>query len=523
MAATASIDGVELRYLLPDRPLSELVGDIKVSGIQLDSRRIRPGDLFLALPGVDQIDSNDGRNYILEAVAAGAVAVIAQGGWQDSNSVIERCQVPVLLVTNLVDQVSTIAGRFYGQPSKYLNVIGITGTNGKSTCAFLLTQLLNKAAVRTGVMGTLGYGVPGSEGADTASLTSSELTTLDAVENQKILAKLSTEGAKCVVMEVSSHGLDQGRVSGINMTGAVFTNLSRDHLDYHHTMADYMAAKQKLFMVEGLKFAVINADDECADSLLESVANSAHCLTYSTKVKTASIYAGDISLSTDGIAAKIITPWGEGRLRSRLIGEFNLSNLLAVIAVAGAMGVGFSEIINLIPELHAVAGRLEVVSGAAGPLAIVDYAHTPDALALTLGALHSATGIKGGNLWCVFGCGGERDKGKRPRMAAVAERLADIVVVTSDNPRTESEKNIIDDILAGASRPFHKIEDRAEAIRFAIVRAQPNDTVLIAGKGHETYQIKGKTRLPFDDAAQVRLALHSRAANDKDGDKNCMS
>lgn len=202
------------------------------------------------------------------------------------------------------------------------------------------------------------------------------------------------------------------------------------------------------------------------------------------------------------------------------MGEFNLSNLLAVIGVAGATGIDFDETLRVVSELHAVAGRMEVVSGRTGPLAIVDYAHTPDALALTLGALQSVTQHRGGKLWCVFGCGGERDKGKRPKMAAVAGQLADIVVVTSDNPRTESAKSIINDILAGAVKPFHNIEDRAEAIQFAIARAQPEDTVLIAGKGHETYQLRGETRLPFNDATQARLALHRRSGNGNTGDAN---
>ncbi|RLA44311.1 MAG: UDP-N-acetylmuramoyl-L-alanyl-D-glutamate--2,6-diaminopimelate ligase [Gammaproteobacteria bacterium] len=515
----------ELRHLLPDEGLSDAVGHLEISGIQLDSRNIEPGDLFIAVPGAapgiaapgaGQHNNTDGRMFIIEAIAAGAVAVIAeQTGWQEDwqEGIALDCPVPVLLIAELAKNVSAIAGRFYGEPSNHVNVIGVTGTNGKTTCTQLLAQLFNHLDVPAGVIGTLGYGMADAE-LSSLEMTATGLTTPDAVLGQQILADMYARGAGYVAMEVSSHGLDQGRINGIRMRGAVFTNLSRDHLDYHGAMADYFSSKKKLFAQPGLQFAVINVDDRAGVALTESLARHIKCYSYSVADSSASVFADAVSLSGHGLEADIVTPWGKARLRSRLIGEFNLSNLLAVIAVACATGLQLGDVVDAVAKLRPVAGRLEVVSDDSRPLVIVDYAHTPDALEKVLATLGPTTrNTAGSKLWCVFGCGGERDRGKRPEMGAVAERLADEVVVTSDNPRGEAPAKIISDILAGASRPFHSIEDRAEAIHFAIVHAAPADTVLIAGKGHEEYQITGDNRLPFVDAAQARLALRSRDAD----------
>ena len=518
MAAMESRCAVELRHLLPEEVLSDAIGCLEISGIQLDSRKIRPGDLFIALPGkaapgAGQDNNTDGRTFISQAVAAGAVAVLAeQIGWQEDcqKGTALDCSVPVVLIAELAANVSAIAGRFYGEPTDHVNVIGVTGTNGKTTCTQLLEQLFRQLNVPAGVIGTLGYGMADAE-SSSLEMTTTGLTTPDAVLSQQILADMYARGARYVAMEVSSHGLDQGRINGVRMRAAVFTNLSRDHLDYHGAMADYFASKEKLFAQPGLQFAVINVDDGAGVSLTASLAKNIKCYSYSVTDSSASVFADAVSLSGHGLEANIVTPWGKARLRSRLIGEFNLSNLLAVIAVACATGLQLGDVVDAVAKLRPVAGRLEVVSDDLRPLVIVDYAHTPDALKKVLTTLGPTTrNTAGGKLWCVFGCGGERDRGKRPEMGAVAERFADEVVVTSDNPRGEAPAAIISDILAGASRSLHSIEDRAEAIHFAIVHSAPADTVLIAGKGHEDYQLTGDNRLPFVDAAQARLALRSR-------------
>ena len=521
-------DGVTLGDLLSgiditECVLSDALKHLEVTGLQLDSRKIRPGEIFIAVPGFDRSNPSDGRSFIVEAVANGAVAVLAeQVDWQESwkDNPAAECSAPLILISDLSGQISGIAGEFYGQPSNHIKVIGITGTNGKTTCSHLLAQLFNGLDLRTAVLGTLGYGVPGGElsarsGSSSnlaqGDLISTNLTTPDAIATQKILAELLAESVANVAMEVSSHSLDQGRVNDVHMRGAVFTNLSRDHLDYHGSMKEYLLAKQKLFAAKGLEFALINIDDPAGPALLESIDSKVKCYTYSLSDSAASIYASSVRLSAQGLTADIDTPWGKTHLKSRLIGEFNLANILAVIGIACASGLDLEEVARAVAELLPIAGRLEVLDAGIGPTVVIDYAHTPDALSKALGALRTINDQTGaGKLWCVFGCGGDRDKGKRPEMAAVAEQLADEVVVTSDNPRNETAEAIIDDILVGAQRAFHRIEDRAEAIRFAISQAGQGGTVLIAGKGHEDYQITGDKRLPFSDSAHARLALRSR-------------
>ncbi|MBV1931599.1 MAG: UDP-N-acetylmuramoyl-L-alanyl-D-glutamate--2,6-diaminopimelate ligase [Porticoccaceae bacterium] len=576
MAAQKNTAVMTLRDLLPDMEMmaesvilprtvsAESVAEIGVSGLQLDSRKVRPGDVFIAVPGFDQNKPVDGRQFIGQALAAGAVAVLAEHeAWSEqalkqdgleqdeTRQALPEYGVPVVLIAGLVSQISSIAGRFYDQPSEHMRVIGITGTNGKTTCSHLLAQLFNQLKVTAAVIGTLGYGVSdrlapksGGSGGDNAEsqsagglinrdltnrglvnkdLISTGLTTPDAVLSQAILADMRAADVACVAMEVSSHSLDQGRISGVRVAGAVFTNLSQDHLDYHGTMAAYLAAKEKLFQMPGLEFGVINVDDPAGLALVEALDSSIKVYTYSLSAdsftaKDSAVYVSNIRYSAQGIEADVVSPWGEARIQSRLVGEFNLSNLLAVMTTACASGLAFDQVMPALSQLRPVPGRLEVINEGSGPRVVIDYAHTPDALSNTLSALrYTATSSSGASskdssakLWCVFGCGGDRDKGKRPAMAAVAGELADEIVVTSDNPRNEAPENIIDDILSGANRLFHRIEDRAEAIAFAISHAEPQDTVLIAGKGHEDFQINGESRLPFSDAAQARLALRHR-------------
>ncbi len=566
MAVEKSTAIVALRDLLPDRQITaesvifppnvnvESVAEMGVCGLQLDSRKIQPGDVFIAVPGFDQNKPVDGRQFIPQALAAGAVAVLAESeAWAEHAGLIqgETCQTlseygaPVVLITDLASQISSIAGRFYDHPSERMQVIGITGTNGKTTCSHLLTQLLNKLKIKTAVIGTLGYGVPdgltlesresdsnnserqsGKRLMSNKGLVDTGLTTPDAVFSQAVLAEMRSADVDCVVMEASSHSLDQGRISGVRVAGAVFTNLSQDHLDYHGTMAAYLAAKEKLFHMSNLEFGVINVDDPAGLALYKTRDGGVKTYIYSLRAdnlvaKDRSVYATNIRASAQGVEADVVSPWGEGHIQSCLVGEFNLSNLLAVMTTACASGLPFDEVVPALSELRPVPGRLEVINPGAGPRVVIDYAHTPDALSNTLTALRNTAASSSrassegsrSKLWCVFGCGGDRDKGKRPAMAAIAGELADEVVVTSDNPRNEAPETIIEDILSGATRLFHSIVDRAEAIAFAISQAGYQDTVLIAGKGHESVQIRGESRLPFSDAAQARLALRHREAD----------
>lgn len=492
---------------LPAGWAGEALAALEIKGLQLDSRKITPGDLFIALPGFDRHRSSDGRRYLDQAVAAGAVAVFVEAeGW----AALAKASypVPVIPVPQLSRRVSGIAATFYARPSERLNVIGITGTNGKTTCSHLLAQLFNRLDVRTAVLGTLGYGVPGSP----SGLVDTGLTTPDAIATQAILAELLDAGVSTVAMEISSHGLDQGRIESVRLRGGVFTNLSRDHLDYHGSMSAYRAAKARLFQTPNLEFAVINLDDAAGREILAGLRQGIRCYGYSLGNPQAALWLRTIRHTEEGVEAELTSPWGEGLLRSGLIADFNLSNLLAVIAAACASGLPFEQVISAASTLRPVAGRLEVINSDKGPRVVVDYAHTPDALEKVLGALRSASRRESqpGQLWCVFGCGGDRDPGKRAEMGAVAARLADRVVITSDNPRGESPAAIMAAIAQGAGTAAVCIEERAEAIRHAITRAAEHDIVLIAGKGHENYQITGQRRLPFSDAAQARLALGSR-------------
>lgn len=510
--------------IMPGRPLSELlsekwlpsdVGDATVTGLCLDHRRLVPGDLFIAVPG----HSSDGRRFIQEAITAGATAVL-----KEAESENERIgwvgPVPVIPYSGLVKQVSQIAGEFFKQPSRGLQVVGVTGTNGKSTCTHLIAQLNALLGHPAAVVGTLGYGLVDSGSGTVRDLVATGLTTADPVANQRILAELKASGADVVAMEVSSHSLDQHRVAGVTFEIALFTNLTRDHLDYHGDMEAYGRAKKTLFLQPGLRHRVINIDDAFGRDLAKEFQRrkTPATWTYSLADDQADLCLHDVQHLPTGVEARVITPWGEGELSTSLLGDFNLSNLLGVIAVCCAQGAKLDEVLKAVPALKPVAGRMEKVSGAAQLNVIVDYAHTPDSLEQALKALRAHVR---GRLICVFGCGGDRDRGKRPLMGAIAEKLADCVIVTSDNPRTETQKNIAADIRGGLDHPEAAlfIDDRGEAINQAVRLAQSGDCVLIAGKGHETYQQVGENRLPFSDVKQARLALrNARAASE--GGKN---
>lgn len=464
---------------------------VPVTGLAVDSRKVKPGDLFLAYPG----EHADGRRFVDKAIGAGAAAVL----WDSRGFKWKSAwKLPNLGVPELRTHIGDIAGHFHGHPSRHLWVTGVTGTNGKTSCSHWIAQSLSRLGRKTAVIGTIGSGFPGA-------LEPALNTTPDAVTLQAQLADFRTRGAEACAMEVSSHGIEQGRVGGVEFDVALFTNLSRDHLDYHKTMEDYAAAKAKLFHWPQLKHAIVNLDDVFGQQLARSIDRSrVNVLGYG--LGRGEIAGHRLDLSTRGLKLEITTPWGVAELDSPMIGGFNASNLLGVLGVLIMSDVPLRDAVEALSRVEPVPGRLQMVREPGAPLVVVDYAHTPDALEKALETLR-ATLSDEGRLHCVFGCGGDRDPGKRPLMGEVATRLADCTVITSDNPRSENPRAIIDEILAGA-HPNYAIEaDRATAILQAISGAAPQDVVLIAGKGHETYQEIGDRRLPFDDAEVAREIL----------------
>ena len=476
-------------------PLNQLLAQagssVLIRELTLDSRKVRPGDLFLAVPGLQQ----DGRAHIADAIARGAAAVAYEAEGAGDFSADGTVLVPV---RQLAGQLSAIAGRFYGEPSRSLHLAGVTGTNGKTSVSYLVAQALDRLGERCGIIGTLGTGFHGE-------LELGRHTTPDAIGVQANLANLRKQGARAVAMEVSSHGLAQGRVAALMFDVAVFTNLSRDHLDYHGSMEAYGEVKARLFSMPGLSCRVINLDDEFGRSLAATAAES-RLITYSLEDPSAYLYCPEARLEDDGIHARLITPQGERSLRSSLLGRFNVSNVLAAVGALLGMNYPLDEILAVLPELEGPAGRMQWLGGGDRPLIVVDYAHTPDALEKVLEALRPHTR---GKLLCLFGCGGDRDRGKRPLMAAAAERLADRVVVTDDNPRNEDPAQIRDEIGSGFKAPDRVlfIAGRGQAIARCIATSDAEDVLLLAGKGHEDYQEIMGERLPFSDLHQAASAL----------------
>jgi len=484
---------MSLGQLFPALTLVQAHADQQVTGIQLDSRSVSKGDLFVAVTG----SQDDGTRYIEDAVRRGAAAVAVDAAVAAH---LEVNAVPLIAVTDLKKQVSGIAARFYGEPSRQLQVVGITGTNGKTSCCYFIAQALAQLDVACGVVGTTGYGLLGQ-------LVKTHHTTPDAIVMQQILAQLVAQGCQVAALEVSSHGMDQGRVEAVAFDTAVFTNLSRDHLDYHGDMASYAASKAALFSLPGIAQAVINLDDPYGRQLARSLPDNITCHGYAIDHHEAAISVSGISCSAAGIKASLQTPWGEGILASTLLGRFNLENLLVVIAVLCAQGVSLARALGAVAQLQGVPGRMQRFGGNGLPLVVVDYAHTPDALRAVLEVLRE---LCEGELWCVFGCGGERDAGKRAMMGGVAENLADVLVLTNDNPRAEDPRQIIREIEAGLGKPGKAVVelDRARAIQLAVTNASAQDLVLIAGKGHEDYQEISGARVAFSDVEQVKQALN---------------
>jgi len=470
--------------------------------LTVDSRVMRRGDTFVAYPGENQ----DGRGYIPQAIAAGAASIL----WEPRGFKWNPAwRVPNRPISHLRASAGLIAAHVYAHPGSRMRMIGVTGTNGKTTCSQWIARALNERGQRTAVIGTLGYGM-------TARLRPLANTTPDAVWLQAQLARFAAAGAAAVSMEVSSIGLAQGRVTGVPFDVALLTNLTRDHLDYHRTMAKYKRAKAELFACESLTHAVLNLDDAFGVELAAGIKRRGlQVIGYGFDAangvsrRLPRITGRNFSSSAAGVRFDVSTPWGEASVASAVLGRHNASNLLATLAVLLACDIGLKEAVASLQRLGAVAGRMQRIGGGRRPLAVIDYAHSPDALENVLRTLRELTT---GELWCVFGCGGDRDRGKRPLMGAAASHLADRVIVTSDNPRFENPQGIINEIRRGVRGRCSVEPDRQRAIASALRGARRGDVVLIAGKGHEPYQEIRGVRHPFSDLGAARQALREARA-----------
>ena len=523
--------------------LDGAISAIPVNHLSIDSRAISKGDVFVALQGV----SVHGEVFIPAAIKKGAVAILSATTASDV-FVEYRDETPVIFIPHLEQYLSEIAGNFYHHPTKKVPVIGITGTNGKTSCAQIYAQLSAFNGSAVGVIGTMGYGacrphVSHNSSQDkgfqdkgfqdkssqnshasqsragqpgySLSLVSTGMTTPDAITAQSICDELlhsnnvsNTLGLESVVMEVSSHGLEQGRVSALDINSAIFTNLTHDHLDYHGDMVAYGNAKAKLFEMPTINLAIVNLDDEFSHELTKKIASTVRVISYSIDNANADLYLDNIRYGHSQLLADLYCNNEIYALSTPLIGRFNLSNLLAVLSVFSQQQ-NFSQVVASAQYLQPISGRMESVENQAGIQVVVDFAHTPDALDNVLQAVSEYVD---GEVYCVFGCGGDRDQSKRPLMAAVAERYADHVVVTNDNPRSENPSDIAQQVVQGFSSNNHRvIEEREEAIRFAIHHAKIGDMVVIAGKGHESYQLVGDQKIPFSDRQVALSALKDKS------------
>ena len=463
--------------------------DCDIFGLANDSRKVKPGDLFLAYPGA----LADGRLYCQQAIDKGALAVAYEPN-ELPESFIFLPTIIYIPIPELAQKLAVIASQFYHHPTQDLSVIGVTGTNGKTTIAYQLAQAFHLLGVKSAYIGTIGQG-------EVSSLAPLSNTTPDALQLQSLFANYQQSHIKQVCMEVSSHALDQQRVNCIDFKQAIYTNLSHDHLDYHHTMQAYAEAKALLFKVPSLEWAVVNHDDAYAPLMLANLPIKCKKLTYGLQ-EGADVRAVKWKMDMTGTTFDVASPWGVHTVQVQTLGVFNLYNSLAVFSSLLAENIPVPDVIAVMAKLFASPGRLEIVRQL--PCVIVDYAHTPDALENVLSTLIE---LKQGKLWVVFGCGGDRDRTKRPKMGKIAGQLADHVVLTSDNPRSEDPLLILDEIAEGLETSAAKvvrIADRKQAIYHALQFADKQDIILIAGKGHEDYQIIGSKRLTFSDQAVVR-------------------
>jgi len=473
---------------------------IRIQGISSDSRQLKPGDLFLACAG----HSSHGLDYIGDAVSAGVAAI----AWDSSTADLPACDVgvPMVAVEGLAQHIGELANRFYGRPSDAVRVIAVTGTNGKTTVAWLVAQCLEALGRHCGYIGTLGIGIGEIDSGD-------GMTTPGAIELHKNLANFRDQGAEWAAVEVSSHALSQNRIAGVALDTAMFTNLSRDHLDYHGDMQSYAETKARLFLESNAKHRIINLDSEfgaqlaarCGQDVITVSSNPDRVANGRSYVLVRSVIPTE-----SGSLVKVSTSWGDGEFLLSLPGDFNVANAVMALALLLLNGVPTAQACDVLSMVEAPLGRMQRVAGPdTAPSVFVDYAHTPAAIEVALRALRAHCK---GRLWCVMGCGGDRDAGKRPQMGRAAERVADHVVITSDNPRSESPTAIIDGIVGGLGNTQHAtiIEDRAAAIAWTIEAAAAEDCILVAGKGHEDYQLIGGERRDFSDigvAATVLAAL----------------
>lgn len=490
-----------LHEIVPFLTISENWKNTVVTGLAVDSRKVQAGNCFIAYPG----HHSDGRDYLRAAFSAGAgcALVEAEGLQQESLPAVSNPQ-PVIPVPQLQSKLGVIAALFYGDPSTHLKLLAITGTNGKTSVSQLVAQALDFLGQPCGVIGTLGNGLVGR-------LESTANTTPDVVESNRLLAEMLEQGASFVTMETSSHGLVQGRVDGLSVYSALVTNISRDHLDYHGTMEAYAEAKTLLARHPDLKHLILNFDDQRVAAMAAS-ANESTCIwTFSQRnVKEASVVATAIEYSKQGMAVTVQCGDELATIHSSLIGEFNGANLLAALTMLLSVGISLRSAAEALSHADPVVGRMQRVHANNDlPMVVVDFAHTPDALEKALLALRRHTD---GKIWCVFGCGGERDSGKRPLMAEVVAELADEMIITADNPRSEKLSTIVSDMVKGIppQSAFQIIEDRATAVAHAIVNAAPQDVILVAGKGHENYQEIQGAKLPYSDGLACEAALQDR-------------
>lgn len=486
---------MRLAELLPD--VDAVPADLVVSGLVLDSRDVQPGDAFVAIAGFGV----HGLLFTQQARASGASAIL----FEPPASADIPAPADAIAVPGLRARMGTMADEFHGRPSHAMTMVGVTGTSGKTSTVQLLAQALTLLGTRSGTIGTLGAGLYGEA-------VATGFTTPLVLQMHALLAQLRDAGADAVAMEVSSHALDQGRVDAVHYDVAVFTNLSRDHLDYHGDMATYGAAKARLFARPGLRAAVVNIDDAFGRELLAALPTGVRAIGTSSQGAQTDVRAENVVLGADGIAFDLVLGDERRSIASPLLGRFNVDNLVAVAATLHALGEDADAIARALPQLQPIPGRMNRLGGGNLPLVVVDYSHKPDALQQALASLR---GHLHGRLTCVFGCGGERDRGKRPQMATIAEAAAESVIVTDDNPRGEDGDAIVADIMAGFTDPARVVveRDRRKAIERAIGAARPGDIVLVAGKGHETYQDVAGVKHPFDDSAVARTALARQGAS----------
>ena len=476
---------------------------VEVTGLAVDSRQCQPGNVFCACPG----HQTHGGDFIEQALQQPLAAVLVDADYAVLPAVADiatQRQIPIIMLPELTQQLSLLAERFFNLAQYDVPIVAVTGTNGKTSISHFFMQAMRQLNYQCGVIGTTGYGFE-------TELLETELTTPDIFTLYQRIATLCQQGADYIAMEASSHALQQGRLGQLAIDTAIYTNLTPDHLDYHENFSSYAQAKRLLFLQKGLTKAIINADDEIGLQFINEFSQDLSVVAFSRKKRKLSadipvVYAENVMISAKGISAKIISPWGQGVLQAPVLGEFNLENLLAVLAALIHFEVPFAKALTVLSHVHGICGRMQSLGGGNEPLIIVDFAHTPDALAKALIALRQH---KPRQLWCVFGCGGCRDKEKRPLMGEVAEKYADVIVLTNDNPRQEQPEDIVDHIQQGIvdNQQVHVELDRQQAIAYAIAQAGSDDIILVAGKGHETYQQIGDEKIPMHDQTIIKELL----------------